>query len=95
MNHINNLSAESELSPKNSMLLRLGVSFGRLCGLNMAKKINGRLIAPKNSLIVRRRNIPLPPAGKHAPIVAHLYSLGALLLVDSTDDLPSTHSLKI
>ena len=52
MNHINNLSAESELSPKNSMLLRLGLSFGRLCGLNMAKKINGRLIAPKNSQLL-------------------------------------------
>lgn len=95
MNHINNLSAESELSPKNSMLLRLGLSFGSLCGLNMAKKINGRLIAPKNSLIVRRRNIPLPPAGKHDTIIAGPYSLGALLLVDSTDNHPSTHSLKI
>ena len=48
MNHINNLSAESEPSPKNSMLLRLGISFGDVCGLNMAKKINGRLIDPKN-----------------------------------------------
>ena len=95
MNHINNLSAESKLSPKNSMLLRLGLSFGRLCGLNMAKKINGRLIAPKNSLIVRRRNIPLPPAGKNEPIIAGLYSLGALLLVNSTDNHPSTHALKI
>ena len=95
MNHINNLSAESELSPKNSMLLRLGLSFGRLCGLNMVKKINGCLIAPKNSLIVRRRNIPLPPAGKHAPILARLYSLGALPLVDFTDKLRSTHSLRI
>ena len=95
MNHINNLSAESELSPKNSMLLRLGLSFGRLCGLNMVKKINGCLIAPKNSLIVRRRNIPLPPAGKHAPILARLYSLGTLPLVDFTDKLRSTHSLRI
>ena len=77
------------------MLLRLGLSFGRLCGLNMVKKINGCLIAPKNSLIVRRRNIPLPPAGKHAPILARLYSLGALPLVDFTDKLRSTHSLRI
>ena len=47
MNHINNLSAESELSPKNSMLLRLGLSFGSVCGLNIAKKINPRLKASK------------------------------------------------
>ena len=46
MSHINNLSAEFGPSPRNSMLLRHGLSFGPVCGLSIEKKINLRLIAP-------------------------------------------------
>ena len=70
MNHINNLSAESEPSLKNSMLLRLGLNFGPVCGLNMAKKINERLIDPKISLTLRCTNVPLPPDGSHTFFLA-------------------------
>lgn len=44
MNHINNLSAEFEPSPKSCMLLRHGLSFGPVCGLSIEKKINLRQI---------------------------------------------------
>ena len=62
MNHINNLSAEFEPSPKSYMLLRHGLSFGPVCGLSIEKKINLRQIVLEIRLTIKCTINSFPPA---------------------------------